>query len=325
MLRTMLNTHPHLAIPRETRFLIEMYERRTSFGNLRKRENHRAAAEFIVMRPDSWFGRFGVDREYAMQQMMAAPPTLGSLIGTAFKLYAEGQGKQRWGDKRPSYVLHLPGIFDMFPDAQFVNVIRDPRGAVASMKKLNWYGGDVGPAVELWLRCVRHAGRAHGRYRDDQWFEISYETLVLDPEKSLHRISEFLTLDTAYVDRMLGFHENVDEPTSEYHNRLSEPANPAKINAWGEVLSPEEVAFVEKKCATFMDRYGYERRAPSVAIPAPLKKSFEERKAKMRKRDQRLARMRKRERYPITARLTPPQRRRYAIDQVAVRARWILG
>lgn len=320
----MLNTHPHLAVPRETRFLLEMYKRRRTFGDLRDPGNHRAAAEFIVVRPDSWFERFGVDPDLAMRRLMAAPPTLGSLIGTAFKLYAEEQGKSRWGDKRPTLVLYLPGIFDMFPDGQFVNVIRDPRSAVASMKKLGWYDGNVGPAVDLWLRCVRHASKAAQRYRPDQFHEVVYEHLTHDPERHLTSICRFLDLDAIHVDQMLKFHENVDEPESEYHNRLNEPVNPMKIRAWEDVLAPAEVAFVEQQCGQLMDRYGYERYARDVNIPAEIPKLFKQRRKLMLKREKRIARMRRRERHPITARLTAAQRRRHALDRVAIRVRFLM-
>jgi hypothetical protein len=44
--------------------------------------------------------------------------------------------KQRWGDKRPMHARYLDAVFSFFPDTQFVNIVRDPRAAVASMRKL---------------------------------------------------------------------------------------------------------------------------------------------------------------------------------------------
>ena len=321
----MLNTHPHLAIPRENRFLIEMYRRRRQFGDLRKESNQRAAAEFIVRREESWFERFGVDPDLAMERLMQVPPTLGSIIGAAFMLYAEAQGKPRWGDKRPTLVVYLPGIFDMFPDAQFVNLIRDPRGAVASIKKLGWYDGNVGPSVELWLRCVRHANRAAQCYRGDQFLEVRYEQLTVEPEQSVESICRFLDLDTSYVDQMLNFHENVDEPVSEYHNRLHEPANPETVTAWEQVLSPEEVAFIEARCGKLMDKYGYERRGGgSFSVPAEIPRAFNKFRKTTREHEWKIATMRRLERYPVAARLTRAQRRLHVLDRATTRLRALL-
>lgn len=321
MLRTMLNTHPSLAMPRETRFLLEMYKGRKKFGDLRVEANQRKAAEFIVKRKESWFGRFGVDEALAMDRLMKAPPTLGSIIGSAFMLYAEAQGKPRWGDKRPTLIMYETGVFDMFPDAQFVNLVRDPRGAVASMKKLGWYDGNVGPSVELWLRCVRHANRAADRYRSDQFFELRYENLIADPEKALTDICRFYEVDESAVPVMLRFHDNVDEPESKYHNRLTQPVNTATVASWEHVLSPEEVTFIESKCKKLMERYGYELRKPGAKIPVEVSKSFQARQQKMRQEEIRLATLRRLERQPVAARLTPAQRRGHALHSVRTRLR----
>nr|WP_269082882.1 hypothetical protein [Allosalinactinospora lopnorensis] len=44
----MLHAHPRIAIPPETRFLLDMYWHRREFGDLREAANRRALAERIV-------------------------------------------------------------------------------------------------------------------------------------------------------------------------------------------------------------------------------------------------------------------------------------
>ena len=316
MLRTMLNTHPELAIPRETRFLMESFNKRVKFGDLRVDANRRKLTEFIVYHEDSWFERFDVDRDMAAERLMAAPPTLGSLLGTAFQLYAEANGKTRWGDKRPTLVLILPALFAMFPDAQFVNIVRDPRGASASMKKLDWYKGNIGGGVELWVNCVLAARKATQVLRPDQILNIQYEELVRDPAAVLGGIARFLTLDTSQTETMLSFHTNVDEPVSEYHHRLEEGVNEAPVEGWRDHLSMEEIAFIEQQSSRLMEVYGYERVAPSgLTIPDEYMACYQERK-KIRQRN--LMGQAKRAlqyNYPVAARITTGQRRRYEVTR----------
>lgn len=50
MLQLMLHAHPDIAIPPETRFLLEAYDRREQFGDLRERRNRRRFAKFITRR-----------------------------------------------------------------------------------------------------------------------------------------------------------------------------------------------------------------------------------------------------------------------------------
>lgn len=316
MLRTMLNTHPDLAVPRETRFLMESFNRRVKWGDLRVEANRRKAVDFIVNRDDAWFGRFDVDKDMATQRLMAAPPTLGSLIGTAFQLYAERNGKRRWGDKRPTLVLILPAIFAMFPDAQFVNIVRDPRAASASMKKLGWYDGNIGGGVELWVNCVLAARRATQRYRPDQIYNVQYEELAREPAAVLGRISSFLHLDTAHLDKMLSFHENVDEPVSEYHNRLDQPVNEAPVEGWRQELSMEEIAFIERQASRWMAVYGYERVASSnTEVSGRYMDCYQER-TRIRQRNK-LGQTKRalQYRYPVAARITTGQQRRYYVTR----------
>jgi hypothetical protein len=44
----MLNSHPELAIPRETRILIDCYRRRAEWGDLRDVDNRRRLARWVV-------------------------------------------------------------------------------------------------------------------------------------------------------------------------------------------------------------------------------------------------------------------------------------
>ena len=141
LLRTMLNSHPELAIPQETRVLIDGYRRRAEWGDLALPENRLRVARWVVERKESRFRCLTEDADELVERMVAAPPTIGSVLGAGFRLYAERHGKPRWGEKRPSVVLNLDAVLAMFPDAQYVNIVRDPRAAVASRP----VGGDPPP------------------------------------------------------------------------------------------------------------------------------------------------------------------------------------
>lgn len=42
----------------------------------------------------------------------------------------------------------------MFPDAQFVHLIRDRRDAVGSLRSMPWYGGDLYTAALTWREAI---------------------------------------------------------------------------------------------------------------------------------------------------------------------------
>ena len=55
----------------------------------------------------------------------------------------------------PSYHRDLAAIRRMFPDAHFVHVVRDPRSAVASLKRMPWWKRSTHASVATWAQATR--------------------------------------------------------------------------------------------------------------------------------------------------------------------------
>ncbi|MBA0124282.1 sulfotransferase [Haloechinothrix sp. YIM 98757] len=314
LLRTMLNSHPELAMPRESRFLLETWRRRERFGDLGVERNREKLARWIFTRKAARPGRVGVESQRAIERLVAAPPTVGSLLGTCFLMYAEQQGKERWGDKRPMYVQYLDAIFAMFPDAQFVNVVRDPRAAVASMRRLDWYGGDVVPVAELWERSQRAADAWRRRLAPDQLLEIRYEDLVARPEETLTDVCSFLRLSGDGIADALSYHEHNDIPeTSTYHWKVHQPVSADSSRRWEHELSGEEIALIEYAAGKRLRRYGYEPAAGSSRPTAEMYRALRRRRLERAKlagrRQMKELKLRLTHRQPVVARLTSGQRR----------------
>src|SRR5690606_6754755 len=127
MLQLMLHAHPRIAIPPENRFVLPIYSRRREFGDLRDPENRRRLAAAIIGGKGTLktkFKHLGLDAAAITEAIVNGPPTVGSAIGAVFRGYAQRFDKPRWGDKRPAYHHYLPFIRRMFPDAQFVQLVR---------------------------------------------------------------------------------------------------------------------------------------------------------------------------------------------------------
>ena len=276
LLRTMLHAHPELAIPRETRFVLESLGRRRKFGDLREEANRRRLARWIFMREKTDANRLGLDPEAAVERLVAAAPTLGSLLAECFVMFSERHGKRRWGDKRPMYASRIAAVFDLFPGAHFLNVVRDPRACIASLRKLNWYDGSIVPSVELWERSLRSVDAMRGSLAPDQLLDIQYEELVLDPEATLERVTGFIwaSANEDAMAQMLRYYEVKETRSARYHSNLERPLDASRVSSWTESLSPAEIAFVEEETAPLMERWGYERVAEGVAAPDELREAL---------------------------------------------------
>jgi hypothetical protein len=268
LLRVMLNAHPRIAIPPETRFLIPAYVHRARFGDLRKVRSRRRLARFVVDRPASRAGRLGLAKDEARALVMAAPPTLGSALGALFAAYAEGFAKQRWGDKRPFYYSFVDELDRMFPQAQFVHVVRDGRACVASLKRAP-FDYDSERAMVTWLNAVVSCRQSARRLGSARYHELRYEDLVAEPEQELRRLCEFLGED--YDPAMTAPEEVVDAvvPSGfEQHRQIKAGVNTASVQKWREELAPEEVATFESAAGRQLRAFGYDLSAARRGPPA---------------------------------------------------------
>ena len=197
LLRRMLRAHPRIAIPPETRLLLDAYEHRGAYGDLRRRANRQALAEWIVAGAGTRFGGLGLDPRAVAEEIVAGPPTLGAALEIAWRAYARRLGKPRWGDKRPGYVQHLDTLLRLFPQAQIVHVIRDGRDCVADLKGTPWWRMGVYHAIATWAQAVDVGTAAAGRLPSSAYTEVRYERLVAEPEDELRRLCAFLAEEYA--------------------------------------------------------------------------------------------------------------------------------
>ncbi|WP_306204012.1 sulfotransferase family protein [Actinoplanes sp. RD1] len=271
MLQLMLHAHPRIAIPPETRFVLAAYRERRDFGDLRIEANRRALARRIVDRRETRFCDLGLDPEETVERMAAAQGTLGSVLGTVFQGYAARFGKPRWGDKRPAYLHNVDLLLRLFPDAQFVNIVRDGRDCVASLKEMSWHRKDIYATVAAWARAVDDARRAARRLGSAQWFELRYEDLVTDPHTQLMALCDYLGEDYDPAMAEPSAVAEVAVPSFKtWHARTHAPVNTERVRSWETRLTPEEIALCEAALGRRLVANGYELSGNARPNPADL-------------------------------------------------------
>lgn len=271
-MRVMLDNHPDMAIPHETNFVRQLWWRRVRLGNLRDPANRRRVAEWIFTDNSVRGERLRVrrvSREDAIRRVATAPPTVGAIVQTCLQLYAEVHGKPRWGDKRPSYSGFIAMLFAMFPDAQYINVVRDPRGAVASQLGMGWDAPEVAlpAATARWEAAVRRTDHFAQRLRPDQFLDLRYEDMVSDPYAVLERVCAFAGLRAGdAIESMISKRRGSLRGS---HKRVAEPVTAAWIERWRERLAPHQIALVEAATAPLLERFGYRPADDLRSDPAP--------------------------------------------------------
>ena len=139
LLQYILRSHPRISLPTgESHFFIPLYRNVRNYGDLSKRENIRLVLEAMYQQSADFLDtdlhgltfnigkltdEFYAERRFSMQ----------SIIAGLFEKNAAMEGKTRWGDKTPYYVLHIPKLLEWFPNGQIIHLIRDGRDVALSL------------------------------------------------------------------------------------------------------------------------------------------------------------------------------------------------
>lgn len=269
LLQVMLSCHPRLAVPPETRMVVQSYRARAAFGDLREAQNRAHLARWLTKRRSTKFRDLGLSGHEVRSAIKSGPPTLGSALEIIFKAYAARFDSPRWGDKWPSYYRHVPALLRLFPDAQFVHLVRDGRDCVASQVEMPWFKGSFETAASIWAEAVDNAGLNRRRLRADQWHELRYEDLVTSSEATLRSLCTFLgeDFDPAMTkpDRLAS---KAVPARKTWHSRVSGPLDAAHVGRASTALSDEQRAVLEFAFSGRLRAYGYEvqpERPPAAA------------------------------------------------------------
>lgn len=303
MLSTMLHSHPRIAIPPETRFLLPVYHDRAEYGDLREDENRFVLARRMT-RKSAKFRDLGLQRSDVVERVVAGPPTIGSAAGIIWREFARSRGKARWGEKRPAYWREMDVVMRLFPDAQIIHLVRDGRACVASLKQVDWWGRDSLGSITTWTLADQQLRALGKNLPSDSYHYVRYEDLLADPAGRLQALCAFLgeDFDPAMLERGAAAADIVPSRKT-WHSRVHGDLDSTRIEAWRTALTPEEVGLFETVAARSMRANGYVPSGagtkPSRLAIANYAKQYAQRRANITTVRARDAVKRGRERVPL--------------------------
>jgi Sulfotransferase family len=217
LLRLMLDSHPHIAIPPETGFM-RAYN----------------AHQFI---PFKWTGRNWAKRMGWSREELDAE--LADFYDRIFMRYAREHGKERWGEKTPLHTWHVDDMARIYPDAQFIVMMRHPGGSVSSnMRRWEMHFGKAAGHYKRYAREAIRQAAAHA----DRFVLLRYEELVLQPEALMRELLDWL--DEPWSDEVLEHHEvqsaRGGKEMVEGRNLVADPIDVARVAKWQTQLDAEE-------------------------------------------------------------------------------------
>ena len=289
MLRSALNGHSSVHIAGETHYFDDLRQRLEdpSSGVLSSELASEAVNYFGALshRP---YGHRGDPTQgwISPQQLRERAEQLGGTGDAYFQAYceiaAERASKSIWGEKTPRHIFRIDDILTKFPDAKVVCMSRDPRAVVASYRDSRSRGGfdferDPGhrEALEadqnrirrsyhpatismLWRAQSNATLRARDQWGPEKVYLQRYEDLVVEPERKLRELAEWLGLSFEESMLEVPMHNSSYQRFDDKHG-ITRTA----VDRWKTKLTPSEIRIVDRICQSPMRSLGYEAEAPS--------------------------------------------------------------
>lgn len=202
MLRSMIDAHPNICCPTWETGLIEKFAAIME-GDIQWHFKNDPALAINRAGLVQWM-RHSCDE--LMQQLTA--PT----------------GKTRWAEKTPAHVFHIDLIHEIYPQVQFIHILRNGNDVVRSLQSMSWAPRQIHWSCTRWVESVRAARHAAQKLPADQYLEVRYEDLVRDSQGAVKRLCEFLREPMA--DQMLAF----DRPANNSWGIEQQPLSRGPVN-----------------------------------------------------------------------------------------------
>lgn len=176
------------------------------------------------------------------------------VLGQLFADFRSVSGKPRMLDKTPIGVVHFALGLDMLPEAQYVHIVRDPRGVISSLRA--WKKGDgeywvpderrtdVARMANDWCREVDAGVQAQRVAEPGRMTTITYESLMEEPVAVTESLLEFLRL----------------EMTPEVKTFINEGMggiDRSPVTRWRDDLTMNQIAEIESVTGRVMQGLGY--------------------------------------------------------------------
>lgn len=227
LLRLMLNHHPEVAC-------LHAFT-----SNILREEKEGGPPNEPALRK-----RLQQDRQYRNEGVEAEPGLdYHQQLERIYRIWCErfGQGRSVLG-----VTLHFRYLLakEIWPEAKFIHLVRDPRDVAQSFINLGW-AGNPWHATSHWVKAEREVEALRGVLPEGRILTVRFEDLVHHPQRELERICAHLGV--TYDPAMLRYPE-----TTTY--KLPDPSIAER---WRRKMDPRDVQLIEARAGEMLESRGY--------------------------------------------------------------------
>lgn len=270
LLRLMLTNHRNIIIPPECGFAIWFYEKYHSLPFSESIIDAFVQDVATARKIETWNLNYSKLREYLVKSNTTSYP---QAVSAVYEFYGHSSGKifHRWGDKNNYYLHHIETLYEMYPSAQFIHIVRDGRDVACSYKALHRsriaskYAPDlpvnVHDIAREWVENIQKIRRAFERLPFEQVFEVRYEELVSQTVQELQKICSFLrepydpAMELYYIKNQQEHQEPVE--FLQWKAKTVEKPTASEVGKYKRELTHVEIEEFNRIAAHVLKTYNY--------------------------------------------------------------------
>ena len=270
LLSTILDSHPQVASATESRFLLILWQK---YKTLKKWEPSKAE-EFIADVLLDLRIKHLWDFHDAFSENLKNLPSetrVQDLIKLVYLQRKSTFPKEKIKfivDKNPMYTLFVERLAQIFPEAKFYRLVRDPRDNIAS--HIKYSKNEVGMLAYKWLRynqCLEKVSKN----LPQQFFTQRFEDLIMDKSAFFREFEDYTEIDELieHESKRVLFknklQSKMNKRLKDQHQASVKPLDRSKIGHFKEKLSDSQIEVIEGICFPFAEIHGY-RAEPKQSI-----------------------------------------------------------
>ena len=184
-------------------------------------------------------------------------------IGKALLLQTD---KKYWGENCALYWRYIPDFINMFDDAKTIHILRDPRAVFSSWKKLSSIPNNAYlNCIFNWIDSANHIIKYLKTIPSDKYHFIKYEDIMMDPEKELSKLFNFLNLkletdildQSKWVEKLEKNNGLIKIPLSAHEGKNIVGFSKERTSNWEKHLEEWEIILIEFLCRDLMEKFEY--------------------------------------------------------------------
>lgn len=269
LLQVILNGHPNISAPPESRFIMLFYSR---YGNIRE-WTEKDLSNFCndIFKEKAFKRDWSIDKSLLLSSFLAAKEiaTYPLLCKLVFYHFSPEKEISLFFDKNPIYCNYLPQLANLFPGAKYIHLVRDYRANIVSHRRVFMIkrGRDIS---YRWLKMNMQVENAKA-LSPGNFFTIKYEDLVSNPEKIGKQLCQFF--DIPFYENMVKEHSknvyssyavNKNKKFRSIHQKVFTPITSNFVHEWKKILPSEDIFEAEKIAGEYAERmYEYPKVFPA--------------------------------------------------------------